>query len=70
MIAPEGEHMAHMLTWAIQQKMTALDVLQLPFYHPVVEEGMRTALRELAKKINPSKSGELLMCGSEISPGA
>jgi dihydrolipoamide dehydrogenase len=26
-------------------------MLSMPFYHPVVEEGLRTALRDLAAKI-------------------
>jgi dihydrolipoamide dehydrogenase len=29
----------------IQQKMTATQVLQMPFYHPTVEEGLKDALR-------------------------
>jgi dihydrolipoamide dehydrogenase len=49
--APRGEHLAHLLAWAIQKEMTAFDLLQLPFYHPVVEEGLRTALRDLAQQV-------------------
>jgi dihydrolipoamide dehydrogenase len=26
--------------------MTILQILEMPFYHPVVEEGLRTALRD------------------------
>lgn len=54
MIAPAGEHMAHLLAWAIQRKMTVMDMLQMPFYHPAIEEGLRTALRKLAKKLKKS----------------
>jgi dihydrolipoamide dehydrogenase len=48
MIAPAAEHLAHLLAWAIEAGLTAGQVLQMPFYHPVLEEGVRTALRELA----------------------
>lgn len=48
MCAPAAEHMAHLLALAIGQDMTVHDLLRLPFYHPVIEEGLRTALRDLA----------------------
>jgi dihydrolipoamide dehydrogenase len=48
MIAPRGEHLAHMLSWACQARMTVAQMLEMPFYHPVIEEGVRTALRGLA----------------------
>ncbi|MDF1759518.1 MAG: dihydrolipoyl dehydrogenase [Coxiellaceae bacterium] len=64
-IAPAGEHMAHLLAWAIQQNLCVFRLLQMPFYHPVVEEGMRTALRQLAKQLSPTCShSELAMCES------
>lgn len=44
---PRAEHLAHLLAWALQANMTVPDMLQMPFYHPVVEEGVRTALRAL-----------------------
>lgn len=47
MLAPEAEHLAHLLAWAHQSEMTVSQMLTLPFYHPVVEEGLRTALRDL-----------------------
>jgi dihydrolipoamide dehydrogenase len=51
MCAPSGEHLAHLLAWAHQMKLTVADILALPIYHPVVEEGLRTALldAELAR---------------------
>lgn len=57
MIAPAGEHMAHQLSWAIDSQMTVFDALAAPFYHPVVEEGLRTCLRDLARKIDPHWNG-------------
>ena len=51
MAAPAAEHLGHLLAWAIQQKMTVPQVLDMPFYHPVLEEGLRTALRDAVKKL-------------------
>ena len=45
MVGPAAEHIAHLLAWAHQQKMTIQHMLDMPFYHPVIEEGLRTALR-------------------------
>jgi dihydrolipoamide dehydrogenase len=66
--APDGEHLAHLLAWAVQTRMTVLDALEMPFYHPVVEEGLRTALRDLAEACGLGKAPPLrcLDCG----PGA
>lgn len=47
-VAPRGEHLAHLLAWAIQLGVTVEQALTLPFYHPVIEEGLRTALRDAA----------------------
>ncbi len=44
MFAPAAEHLAHLLAWALQQEMTIDRMLTMPFYHPVIEEGLRTAL--------------------------
>ena len=64
MAAPAGEHLAHLLSWVIQKGMTVFEVLQLPFYHPVVEEGLRTALRDLAAKVESAPPAiELALCG-------
>ena len=46
-----GEHLAHLLAWAIQRGETAQGLLQLPFYHPVVEELLATALQDIAKRL-------------------
>lgn len=48
---PRAEHLAHLLAWAHQQKMTISEILEMPFYHPVIEEGLRTALRDLNSKL-------------------
>jgi dihydrolipoamide dehydrogenase len=51
MMAPRGEHLAHELAWAHQMGLTIPQMLDLPFYHPVVEEGLRTALRDAARHL-------------------
>lgn len=65
-IAPDGEHLAHLLAWSIEQNLSALDLLKMPYYHPVIEEGLRTALRQLAEQVSkPKSSVELTVCNSE-----
>lgn len=68
MAGPRAEHLAHLLAWAHQQHMTIAEMLNMPFYHPVVEEGLRTALRDAAKalKAGPPPADSCLDCG----PGA
>jgi dihydrolipoamide dehydrogenase len=51
MIAPRAEHLAHLLAWAHQQGLTIDQMLAMPFYHPVIEEGLRTALRDAAAQL-------------------
>ncbi len=46
-VTPAGEHLAHLLAWAIQQGLGAGDLLDLPFYHPSYEEGLKPALRAI-----------------------
>ncbi len=54
-IGPRAEHLAHLLAWSVQQGMTVTRALQMPFYHPVIEEGLRTALRDLAAKLRVTR---------------
>ena len=51
MAGPDAEHIGHLLAWALQAGMTVAQMLDMPFYHPVVEEGLRTALRDLQAKV-------------------
>lgn len=51
LIGPDAEHLAHLLAWGIQSEMTVARMLEMPFYHPVVEEGLRTALRDAAAQL-------------------
>lgn len=65
MIGPNAEHLAHLLAWAHQNQMTISNMLDMPFYHPVIEEGVRTALRDLNAKLHlgPETIKHCLDCG-------
>jgi dihydrolipoamide dehydrogenase len=60
LFAPEGEHLAHWLAVAIHRRSTVLELLRAPFYHPTVEEGLRTALLEIARQL-PNGDGYQLV---------
>lgn len=68
MFGPAAEHIGHLLAWAAQQRMTVPAMLEMPFYHPVIEEGLRSALRDLNHKlhIGPGVIDRCMDCG----PGA
>lgn len=55
MVGPRVEHTAHLLAWVIQQRLTVSEALEMPFYHPVFEEGIRTALRDLQSNLRLSR---------------
>lgn len=67
MVGPAAEHIAHLLAWAHQQKMTIPQMLDMPFYHPVIEEGVRTALRDVNSKLDIREDffGECCDCPGE-----
>ena len=64
-IGPQAEHLAHLLAWAHQNRMTISQMLDMPFYHPVIEEGVRTALRDLNAKLKLGSAmiNECMECG-------
>ncbi|MBI5257188.1 MAG: dihydrolipoyl dehydrogenase [Burkholderiales bacterium] len=68
MLGPAAEHLGHLLAWSVQRGDTVQQMLDSPFYHPVIEEGLRTALRELqrALRMGPAPVARCLDCG----PGA
>ena len=68
MLGPAAEHIGHLLAWSVQRGDTVQQMLDSPFYHPVVEEGLRTALRLLqrALQMGPTPVERCLDCG----PGA
>ena len=58
MLAPAAEHLAHLLAWALQNKMTPAQIVEMPFYHPVIEEGLRTALHDLHVKLRAAQASK------------
>ncbi|TDP72680.1 dihydrolipoyl dehydrogenase [Roseateles toxinivorans] len=68
MIGPAAEHLGHLLAWSAQRGDTVQQMLDSPFYHPVIEEGLRSALRELQRALHmgPPPVERCLDCG----PGA
>lgn len=65
MIGPAAEHIGHLLAWSAQRGDSVQQMLDSPFYHPVIEEGLRTALRELqrALRMGPPPVEQCLECG-------
>lgn len=66
MIGPRAENLGHLLSWACQARLTVAQMLEMPFYHPVIEEGVRTALRDLAAEL---AKGTPAAGGPERIPG-
>lgn len=62
MCAPAAEHLVHLLALAIERRLTVADVLAMPFYHPVLEEGLRTALRAVARGVADAGGSDLSRC--------
>jgi dihydrolipoamide dehydrogenase len=53
---PVVEHLGHLLAWLLQLELTVDEALKLPFYHPVVEEGLRTALKDASRRFYEERS--------------
>ena len=62
MCVPSAEHLAHLLALAVERRMTVADMLAMPFYHPVLEEGLRGALRDLARDAAGAGGSDLSDC--------
>ncbi len=62
MCIPGAEHMAHLLALAVERELTVHEMLAMPFYHPVLEEGLRSALRDLAGKVASAGGSDLSDC--------
>ena len=50
MVAPHGEHLGHLLNWCIEQDLTILQMVRMPFYHPVLEEAIQPVLRDMVDR--------------------
>jgi len=47
LMSPASEHIAQFLILAVQQRLNAQELLDLPFYHPTLEEGLRGAIVDI-----------------------
>ena len=63
MAVPSAEHLAHILALAISQGLSVHDLLRMPFYHPTLEEGLRSALRQIARELPSCSISDLAGCG-------
>jgi dihydrolipoamide dehydrogenase len=68
MVGPAAEHLGHLLAWSIGGDLTVDQMLERPFYHPTLEEGLRTALRNTSTALGmgPKPPLRSIDCG----PGA
>lgn len=48
LFGPDAEHLIHLLAWIVQTEMAVDSDLDLRFYHPTLEENLRSALRDPA----------------------
>lgn len=51
MVGPDAEYIGHILATAITNDLSIKDMLDTPFYHPTILEGLRTALRDVQYKM-------------------
>ena len=49
----EAEHLAHLINWMISGELMIDEILEKPFYHPTLEEGLRTALKHARRQLVP-----------------
>ena len=52
MVGPDAEYIGHILATAITNNITVKQLLNTPFYHPTILEGLRTALRDVQHKMS------------------
>jgi dihydrolipoamide dehydrogenase len=52
MVCPGAEHLAHTLAWAMASKPSLDDLKEFPIYHPVLEEGLTTAIGNLQGQLD------------------
>ena len=51
MVGPDAEYIGHILANAITNEICVKQLLDTPFYHPTILEGLRTALRDVQHKM-------------------
>lgn len=48
----QAEHLAHLLAWMIDADQDIHQILAKPFYHPTLEEGLRTAFKHARRQFD------------------
>jgi dihydrolipoamide dehydrogenase len=51
LFSPGAEHLAHLLAWAIAHQASVAELLKMPYYHPVLEEGLRGAIGDASRQL-------------------
>lgn len=64
MVCIKAENLGHLLAWSIQQGLSVGELLQMPFYHPVIEEALQAALYDLYSKVEAKNPGPI----TEVRP--
>jgi dihydrolipoamide dehydrogenase len=59
MVCAKAENLGHLMAWSIQQGLTVGQLLQMPFYHPVIEEALQAALNDLYGKVDKKNPGPI-----------
>ena len=59
MACAKGENLAHLLAWGIQRGLTVGEMLQMPFYHPVIEEALQAALYDCYNQVEQKNPGAI-----------
>jgi dihydrolipoamide dehydrogenase len=55
LLGPGMDYIAHLFAWAIEFRQTAVHMLELPFYHPTLEEGLKHPLRQISESFGTSE---------------
>ncbi|WP_288478568.1 dihydrolipoyl dehydrogenase [uncultured Pseudomonas sp.] len=58
MVGPGMDHIGHLLVLALIHGETASSLLDMPFYHPTLEEGLKSGLREICKAAHSNLRGD------------
>ncbi len=59
MITTRGENLAHLLNWACTQELSVGQLIQMPFYHPVIEEALQAALNNLYAQVEQKNASPI-----------
>ncbi|TCM68156.1 dihydrolipoamide dehydrogenase [Acinetobacter calcoaceticus] len=51
LLVESAEHMGHLLSWMISEDVTVDEIVDKPYYHPTLEEGLRTALKHARRQL-------------------